>query len=125
MQLLPELENDFKIHYDCGSHMLYCTHHAEVHYAQVVELIRSGNGPKKFLVIDTETEREMAAKVCLSTYSKPQTTLQCSAVFSWQQSSAFATHVYTYSCFVQRLNHAFMSECRVCEGHSVIVEHKL
>ena len=30
---------------------------------QVVERIRSGTGPKKMLVIDMDTEREMALKV--------------------------------------------------------------
>ena len=37
-----------------------------IHLLQVVERIRSGNGPKKMLVIDLETEREMAIKVCFS-----------------------------------------------------------
>ena len=31
---------------------------------QVVEKIRSGTGPKKMLVIDMDTEREIAVKVC-------------------------------------------------------------
>ena len=34
-----------------------------VYLLQVVEQIRSGTGPKKILVIDMDTEREMVAKV--------------------------------------------------------------